>query len=333
MAPWPSTSFILSGFVLTHQIVSSDTSMFAFSVRRIARMWPLHIATMLAALALIPQQRNDLIVFANATLLQNSGIIRSGNTLNWPAWSISAELIVGVFIFYPIAVRRMAPIAAMLALAALIVLLEFGGSIAGMTGQPYGPISIGLVRCMFGVLLGYLTYEAYLRFKDRMSRAGRLVSVLLQAACLAGMVAIFAYRCGNGLQMTAVLLASIAIFLLTTSETPIVSSLSHRTVSWLGNLSFGIYMVHAPMLLVAWKIGFLPHHTILEREILAGHGAAYLPRLAIFFATVLAVAVGSYALIEMPGKRLILRATLGNRITPAPGVSAVRRSRSEESVG
>lgn len=93
-----TTFFVLSGFILAHVYAERfrsgvDRAGYRdFLWARFARIYPLHLATLLAWLVLVPPQPQDTaFAFAlNLVLLQSWGFI---NPLNWnqPSWSVSIE--------------------------------------------------------------------------------------------------------------------------------------------------------------------------------------------------------------------------------------------------
>jgi len=105
--------FMLSGFVITSAYldkIRAAPDFFDFAVKRLGRLWPLHVA-MLAALVLLELAKlavvkfahvgggqapfsgsNDIpSLFANLLLLNGVGLFKDF-TWNGPSWSISTEL-------------------------------------------------------------------------------------------------------------------------------------------------------------------------------------------------------------------------------------------------
>ena len=99
--------FVLSGFILAYvylpRLEISGPNQFPFKefyLRRVARIWPLHLTTLLIALILVMGwrlfQKQDYVLlksFANVFLLQAwIPIHKWGYFLNGPAWSLSVEV-------------------------------------------------------------------------------------------------------------------------------------------------------------------------------------------------------------------------------------------------
>lgn len=110
--------FVLSGFILsyTHPRMETMRDAYAFYVARFARIWPLHIATILLSLALLPKsvwfigssiQHWVAISIANVFLVQ-AWIPAPGYffSLNAASWSISAEFF--FYLMFPVLRNRWA---------------------------------------------------------------------------------------------------------------------------------------------------------------------------------------------------------------------------------
>ena len=130
--------FILSGFVLAQAIIERGPSWPSFAVARFARLWPLHILTMCAALFFV-LKLNWFVVSIHVLMLQNAGIIDE-LTLNAPAWSVSSEMIIGLLVLYPIVRFRLLALAGLLAVVCAVILLrtglQTGQHVDHLTAQP-----------------------------------------------------------------------------------------------------------------------------------------------------------------------------------------------------
>ena len=112
--------FVLSGFVLARAYWNDQRSAtFANNVReRIARMYPLHFATLCAVAVMqwILVNRlasppfvylfNDTYDFALNLLLLNRTGLERGFSFNGPSWSISTEFVVNILFLAAIALPR-----------------------------------------------------------------------------------------------------------------------------------------------------------------------------------------------------------------------------------
>ena len=97
--------WIISGFVMAHVYLGAKTGTKAFVVNRFARLYPLHLLTLLimAGLQILAFQRfgtwlisdyNDLYHFAQQLLFASGWGIDKHASFNVPIWSVSVELLV-----------------------------------------------------------------------------------------------------------------------------------------------------------------------------------------------------------------------------------------------
>ena len=98
---------VLSGFVLSHSYLYKDADIdkVKFISHRIARLYPLHLFTLIAFIAAyyfinksFPTYPDGTIfaLVQNLTLTQNIGFNPSGISFNYPSWSISVEFWVNI---------------------------------------------------------------------------------------------------------------------------------------------------------------------------------------------------------------------------------------------
>ncbi|WP_158525340.1 acyltransferase [Glaciecola sp. KUL10] len=166
--------FVLSGFILAHVYHQSEPTQKTFIsfykqfiINRLARIYPLHLCTLLFTLGLViflpgfyeryPKYFSDISFISNLLLIQNWGFIDiSWNTVSW---SISAEFFMYLlFPFFLISrsifnkVEYTVIIILVLLLAHYLIIFSFGWS-------NYGGMSIGgMVRVFFEFLIGFHIY-------------------------------------------------------------------------------------------------------------------------------------------------------------------------------
>jgi peptidoglycan/LPS O-acetylase OafA/YrhL len=339
--------FVLSGFVIAHAYAGRLTDLAAgraFVSRRIGRVWPLH-AVMLGLLVVIELAKLAVVLklgitepsgmpFSGPTspyalvtnlLLVQSLDLHDTTTWNYPAWSISAELVAyllfaGICLF----ARRWALwIAAGIVAAATAIIAGFSTSGMDLT------FHLGAVRGCLGFFLGWLVYAAWRRWP---LRSGTAVELALLAV-------IGTYLCVVGrsdLGYGAPFLFAIAIYLLAGARGLLTQALQSPVLQFLGRISYSIYMVHAVVLIAVGLAANLAER-LLHMTLLVPADALFGPQSgsgklldvggpwAMDAATLatLAVVVGisslTYRWIEMPGQRLVARlATRAAAPLPAP---------------
>lgn len=296
--------FILSGFVIWYNYAerirgSGWAEARLFLWRRLARVWPLHGAVLLAfaalALVLLATGRaapgyplGELPL--HVALVQNWGLTHA---LSWnhPAWSISTEL--AAYLLFPAVVMaarwerwpRWALYALLLALAATIHLV-FGANGYRALGEDIP--ALGLWRCLPEFAMGMALCILWRRW----TVAGRGAVRALVAALLWATLGL-AWR----LPETAVvpglfflLLAALAL-----DSGPAARLLGGRALTYVGEISYSTYLAHY-LLFIVWKLAFVDATLQLGWLGLAG-----------YLGLVAAASVALYHGLEKPAQRWLNR--------------------------
>lgn len=174
--------FLISGYIFAHVYLIergpgqgyalNRKTLGAFTVARVARLYPLHFATLLiCAVAFLGDPNNTSLAFmANLFMLQ--GFVGTvGHSFNGPSWSISVECLCYVlFALGAIGGRRMLQRVTALAIAG--ALLHF--VVQGRSGGPW--VGDGLPRALLGFFLGQVLWHA--RARLRHAPTGLLVCLM-----------------------------------------------------------------------------------------------------------------------------------------------------------
>ncbi len=251
--------FILSGVALCcgfeRKFASGQLSVMGFARQRLARLYPMHLLSMLLAGIFIsrvygafPTGGNiALDTAANLTLLQAMGVI-PGWSWNVVSWSISTEFWVGL-ILLPIAIKRLSgSIAIALATAgyAAIFLTVYTFE------RPFPRIIPGVTSAALGTAAGLLAGVAVYRLLARQSRTTpRPVTPWAFACELATFSLILAtiYAGSRGyIEVIALVCMPPLIYLAASSETWFSRALASRPLNWLGGISYSLYLIHIPLL-------------------------------------------------------------------------------------
>lgn len=245
--------FVLSGFVIAHsyreRIGDRAVSVGRFMALRIGRIYPLHIAVLLAIAALelllvfggetIAQyvsrepfsgSRSLGALFQNIFLLQSFGI-PGGEGWNIPAWSIAAEMWTYLLfaLVFLVRGRAMLWLTAALGLSGLI----FAGS---TSDDLHITFQGGFLRCVFGFAMGVLTYHAFRRF-------GGLGGNGWEIVFLVGTVVYVSFA-EDALTFAAPFVFSGMIFVLASQRGIVSRVLEVNVFQMLGLFSYSIYMIH-----------------------------------------------------------------------------------------
>lgn len=313
--------FVLSGFVIAHgygaRLQRGEISSRHFMALRFARVYPLHLAVLLAfvavelALWLLSDQLAGLTarqpfggsrdlpsLIENLFLLQSFGL-RDGLSWNGPAWSISAEmwtyvLFAGVFLL-----RGKGSIVASVGLAALTLWF-----IASRTGSIDLTYDFGVVRAVLGFALGVLTYSGF-------RRIGAPRGTIWELAAISAAVAIVSLTSGRA-TMAAPFVFAATIWLLAGEGGAVARVLKMRGFQLLGLLSYSIYMVH---IFVQAQMGDMLQMAGVDGVSSDAQGRlhiaadSFLGDLLTLSMLVVVVATSwlTYRLVEVPGQRYLRR--------------------------
>jgi peptidoglycan/LPS O-acetylase OafA/YrhL len=296
--------FILSGFILCHVYLrgfgAQRFSYGGFLWNRLARVYPLHLATCLGLIGMalaagaagIGVDANLLdwpSLPANLLLLHAWGLAPN-SAFNHPSWSISAEAFayLGFPVFAALAWRLRAKPWLFLGLAAAFAVLLYP-LFQAAAGFPLTLATIrwGALRIVPCFLLGCALHALW-----RSGATKTWNCTLLAAACVAGVVA--ATSLGAPDLLTVLLLGGVILSLAGTAEHG-SKLLTSRPLSYLGEISYSIYMVCVPWELVfvngAAKVFGLPDEKLP------------LPLWIAFVFGVFPLAAVSYHLIEKPARQ------------------------------
>lgn len=278
--------FLISGFVFSHVYLSDaglrqGITFRKFMLARLARLYPLHLVTLIACAVILwfgrpatwNSVQSDAYHFALNLLFLQESWLSADFSFNVPSWSISVEMI--CYLAFITAALRGPRVFARVA-----ILLMFIGAMMTM-----GTDSVGhhIGRGLFGFYAGYFVW----RHRQRLSRvpAPLLVAV--------GVAALFvpssgALSLGTFLCMTvwpAVLLLALRSQILCT-----------RPFRWLGDRSYSIYMLHAPVFAAINVFGFNGQPVDRAHWPLLSGGAAL---------AILVLSHWSYVYLERPARNWI----------------------------
>jgi peptidoglycan/LPS O-acetylase OafA/YrhL len=296
--------FVLSGFILSHVYLQAAgekrMSYGSFLWARLSRIYPMHLATLfglmalgLVTLALGLNGGDKLMVWSSLPgqifLVQAWGLAPHGGW-NHPAWSISAEwfayLTFPVFAAAAWALRNRPLVAVGLAAAFVVVINAVFERIAGfkLTEATILWGALRIVPCFALGCAAYLAFRRHALTDKNQAHAAVLGSVLLVVLGAALGLA----------DPLMVLLFGLLIFSLGSLTTAGSTLLTAKPMVWLGEVSFAIYMVCIPWMLVVTHGANKVLHT--QGEMLPA------PVWVVMFATVVPVAALAHHLIERPAR-------------------------------
>jgi peptidoglycan/LPS O-acetylase OafA/YrhL len=252
--------FILSGFIIAHVYLRKLVPLRAkpigvFLWHRFIRLFPAHAAVLIGLIVLVLLARAAGIQFTSPSgwdardlpwhflMLHAWGVV---DTANWnaPSWSISAEWF--AYLLFPVvaAAALALPRFAALPLAAAVLLLA--AIVYWLNGWWLKPAWVGapaLIRVEAEFICGLLLY---CWMGDAMAMPSRWSDGLAFGA-----MATFAIGTALGFN-DFVLVALLAVTILGVAGRGVLvrAVFAQRAMVWLGEISYSIYLVHFPVLLV-----------------------------------------------------------------------------------
>jgi peptidoglycan/LPS O-acetylase OafA/YrhL len=254
--------FMLSGFVFfwlyRDKVASGACSAYRFSVLRFARLYPLHVTTLLAVLGLqiihamliggfFAHPFNDAYHFLLHVVFASHWGFERGHSFNGPVWSVSIEigLYALFFLFCRVRVHNIVKLVTILLCTMLMMKLSIGG--------PWGP-------AILAFYIGGLTYEvvdAYLPYRSPFLDACIILAAIaawvgvLVSNRIEYLLLVRGHRCLFFLYPLTI--ASLVIAEARFPEFP-------RRAAWIGNLTYSSYLLHFPLqiifVLVAFELGY-----------------------------------------------------------------------------
>lgn len=307
----------MSGFVLTYSYPSLNKlgETRQFYIGRIARIFPAHLVTLLAGLALgVPFVASYF--FANVLLLQSW--VPTGDyffSYNAVSWSISTEI--GFYLAFPFLIRSFESTWPWKLAACFIASLAIG-LLASRLGLPFysggkdvvvqGLVMVNPAARIFEFCLGMTAALLWSRSSNDLAHfrfgtwaAIELIGVLLLTCWVQWINVILQpfMRWGAMQYWTAQTLspsvpAALLLVILASSTGPLAKVLACRPVRFLGEISFAIYLTH--QLVIRFFVG---HPQILD-------DLSRPTTIGVFLITVLAASTALH-LVEGPARKMILR--------------------------
>ena len=331
--------FVLSGFVIAHAYahrLNSGEAVRDFVIRRIGRLWPLHISV-IAAMVVVEIARlvfvNDLAadirppfqgetsleaLFANIFLVHTWGMPASWNI---PSWSISAELF--AYLAFA-AVCLLAPRHARLVAVAIFVVC------AAILVYAVGDLPLfhrlDVLKACGGFFTGTLAYAAFARTgRPNWSVAqGTAIEIVTLAAVL-GILALF-IQPQLGILTAPLFAVLVYVF---AAERGLISRLfAIRPLQFLGTISYSIYLTHG-LVITAFTAGGRALGKLLDQNFrtpsieLFGLGEAMLVDFGRFWlndlyalafvGVVIGLSTLTWRFIELPGQRAFAALAVAHR--------------------
>jgi peptidoglycan/LPS O-acetylase OafA/YrhL len=274
--------FVISGFIFAHVYVggrglSGSDDVASFTVGRLARLYPLHLLTLVMCAALYWGEPRNTLAALVAHLFMLQGVVQpAAQSFNASAWLLSVEAI--CCLFFGLALHAGRRTLVKFTIAAILVSTIY----LVVLGQPGGPWSQDLL--MRG-LLGFYVGQALWRWRVRLRRIPALVFVIPAILSLA-------IDMGPWSPILPLSLLAWPALLLLSLRIPLLEG---RTMIWLGDRSYAIFLVHLPVLDLILRV----------TGPFDGSAPSVAEAMLLYAGAVLLVAELAYRIADLPTRRLI----------------------------
>ncbi|MET0183478.1 MAG: acyltransferase, partial [Caulobacterales bacterium] len=257
--------FVISGFVLAlgfRDRIRDERGFWSFIVRRFGRIWPLHLA-MLGLLLLLPLMRmfvgNGGEVWSSnleagtlpihALLLQTWGQGESWTDWNFPAWTLSAEIVAYVVMAVIVLISPNAKMRWLLSIATIIA----AGTVfqIELAESPIFNVPT-IARCLTGFFVGFLLFDVWQRYPIKTART----AAILEITAVVFAISVLFFRFYGPAYFTYHAAAAFLVYVFAFDRGPISKALTNKPLLWLGSRSFSIYIFHGVVLVWARQIGY-----------------------------------------------------------------------------
>ncbi len=298
--------FVLSGFIFMYvyakKIAENRINERTFFILRLSRLYPLHIATLLIVAAVqyfrllsgrgyFDCQYNDLYHFLLNIFFLQAGLFNDGFSFNGPSWSLSCEVAAYIIFFYTLKNSKRA--------TALFILYIFTGISILHMQLNYPIFNAQVARMLMAFFAGSLLFylNSYIRKLSRRSKIIIFIALLLYSSLIAALVAKGGYATVFVHWERIMPLMIYPLFILLLLNITVIGKLfSLRPFTFLGDLSYSIYLFHFPVQLLMYT--FLPM-TGIYLDYTKGSS------LLLYAAITIAISAASHYLFEKPVQKFI----------------------------
>ena len=281
--------FVLSGFVLARAYYFRKRSFWRLFCGRVARLYPLHLLTLVYCIALAAVRYEPLdptLMLQNALLVQNIGLQPHHWAFNFPSWSISVEMLVSL-LFYFVLLRRLPLLAPILLVAGMAGTALTTSTTLNAAENYFHVMNVGVLAGLSGFCVGAAAYLTTLNPPAFVVRLRWSTPLMIVSVAMFLVIPITSWLTGSIFAFCVV--SAITLTAINDKAT----FLSSRPFVYLGAISYSIYLLHIPVLLTA-------QHLFSDEQT-----RGLVPKLSIL-AAVLVASAACHRFFELPMQRLLL---------------------------
>ncbi len=249
--------FILSGFILAlnykDKIINKKISLRNFYIARVARIYPLHLFTLLLSIPFFYKSLSVLLLnlFLMQSYFPKKNIFFSYNA---PSWSISSEFffyaLFPLLIFIFAKINYLTKIFTFFVFTSAIILLN----ILLPENKVHYWVYISPFTRIFDFILGIFLFELFILFKNKKLTHNYNCSNIFEVISLFTLLLFFLlkdyfpinfrYSIYYWIPMCLIIFSFALSFLNIKEKNTIFNLLSHRGFVYLGEISFAFYLLH-----------------------------------------------------------------------------------------
>jgi len=305
--------FVLSGFVICNAYadkIRSTKDLLRFQFLRFGRLYPIHILFLMAFVLIelakyvaasklgisspnntTPFKENSLDALIQNIFLIQSILPNQELTFNYPAWSISVEFY--TYLVFALGVLLLNKVKILF--FGLFAIVSFALMVTDLS---YGFGS--LLKCFTGFFIGCLTVQVHHKMKASLPMWSPLICLLI--------IFLFLQMRLPSIYNPLIYIFTTFLILSLTNSPPgggTKKMLNLKMLTWLGTISYSVYMSHASVL---WVINQLVRIFLKRPEIIDIHGKSIIQLsvsetlivVSVATASVLIVSSIAYNLVEKP---------------------------------
>lgn len=249
---------VLSGFIITYTYMGRNISIYNFIVNRIARLYPLHIITLLFIIIInyisisnytLFTKENLFYLLQQIFLLQNIGLNQNGLNFNFPSWSISVEFWVNILLYIFI-INKKIKIKYLLFFSMIGFLLIYikTGNLDTHYLNYFSYINSGIIRGMSSFSIGIISYIIYIKI-SKITFKVMYINILEVLILIILAIIIFNRKEPHSDMDFFAPFVFLFVVLIYSLEQGFISKLLSK-ISYLGKISYSIYLIQFPLIMI-----------------------------------------------------------------------------------